>query len=173
MDSFDQILNWKLTVGSHRLPGKDGGTCINEAAIIAAGFDYHPVRRVEDMPDCFSRPICRFAMQLNDTANDVERQQLIRFVTRLACADTPEIERKRAAYIEARTMLHCTFLEGIEVLAGALSIGRQADPFGPEEVKTRMESAQRSAPAESIPDSPKFANLKSWVGAKFHAVLAN
>ena len=55
MDGFDHILNWKLQPGSHPFPGKDGGTCINEAAIVAAGFEYQPVRRVEDMPDCFSR----------------------------------------------------------------------------------------------------------------------
>ena len=40
MDGFDHILNWKLKAGSHPFPGKDGGTCINEAALVAAGFDY-------------------------------------------------------------------------------------------------------------------------------------
>ena len=54
MDGFDHILNWKLKEGSHQFPGKDGGTCINEAAIVAAGFEYRPVRKVEEMPDCFS-----------------------------------------------------------------------------------------------------------------------
>jgi len=44
MVAFDYILHWKLTQGSHPFPGKDGGTCINEAAIIAAGFEYQPVR---------------------------------------------------------------------------------------------------------------------------------
>ena len=33
MDGFDHILNWKLKEGSHPFPGKDGGTCINEAAM--------------------------------------------------------------------------------------------------------------------------------------------
>src|SRR5919205_3161849 len=99
MDAFDHILNWTLKAGSHKFPGPDGGTCINEAALVAMGFEYRPVRRVEDMPSCFSRPICRFAMLLNDAASDEERQLLLPFVTRLACADTPEIERKRQAYI--------------------------------------------------------------------------
>ena len=102
MDGFDHILNWKLQPGSHPFPGKDGGTCINEAAIVAAGFEYQPVRRVEDMPDCFSRPICKLAMQLNDYASDAERQRLLPFVTRLACADTPAIELERAAYIRSK-----------------------------------------------------------------------
>jgi hypothetical protein len=43
MDGFDHILNWKLQPGSHPFPGKDGGTCINEAAIVAAGFAYRSV----------------------------------------------------------------------------------------------------------------------------------
>src|SRR5829696_4854867 len=59
MHGFDHILNWKLKEGSHRFPGKDGGTCINEAALVAAGFEYRPIRRVENMPECFSRPVCR------------------------------------------------------------------------------------------------------------------
>src|SRR5215204_4379629 len=95
MDGFDHILNWTLRIGSHPFPGKNGGTCINEVAIVAAGFPYQPVRRVEEMPECFSRPICRFAMRLNDEATDKERQRLLPFVTRLACADTEQVERKR------------------------------------------------------------------------------
>jgi len=169
MDAFDHILHWKLTNGSHPFPGKDGGTCINEAAIVAAGFKYQPVRRVEDMPECFSRPICGLAMKLNDAANDLDRQQLIRFVTRLACADTPEIERQRAAYIESRTARHFSFLEGLQILEHALAIGCQAEACVPDEVRTRMETVQRSAAAGSIADSPNFANVKSWFGAKLHA----
>src|SRR3954466_3424365 len=109
---FDHILNWKLQLGSHPLPGKEGGTCINEAAIVAAGFAYQPVRRVEDMPECFSRPICKLAMQLNDEATDKERQLLLPFVTRLACADAPEVERERAAYIQAQLPYPFTFQAG-------------------------------------------------------------
>ena len=36
---------------------------------------------VEDMPECFSRPICKLAMQLNDHASEAERQRLLPFVT--------------------------------------------------------------------------------------------
>ena len=50
MDGFDHILNWKLQPGSHPFPGKEGGTCINEAAIVAAGFEYQPVRRSRTCP---------------------------------------------------------------------------------------------------------------------------
>jgi hypothetical protein len=92
MDGFDHILNWKLNVGSHPFPGKDGGTCINEAALVAFGFPYRPISTAHHMPTCFSRPICRLAMQLNDAANDTDRQRLMPFVTRLAGADTPKVE---------------------------------------------------------------------------------
>jgi len=165
MDGFDHILNWNLKVGSHPFPGKDGGTCINEAAIVAAGFKYQPVKSVDDMPECFSRPICRLAMRLNDEANDAERQQLLPFVTRLACADTPEVERERAVYIHRHTARRFTFQEGLEVLEGALAIGRDADALGPETVKTRMDAVQgRATTPTSIADTPLFSKIKGWFG---------
>jgi hypothetical protein len=130
---------------------------------------YQPVRRVEDMPECFSRPICRFAMQLNDAASDLERQQLIRFITRLACADTGEIERQRAQYFQSRTARPCTFLEDVQILEGALAIGRQAEAFAPDDVRTRMATVQESATGGSVADSSKLAKVKSWFEAKIHA----
>src|SRR3954469_22250095 len=155
MDSFDHILNWKLKRGSHTFPGQDGGTCINEAAIVAAGFVYQPVRSVHDMPQCFSRPICALAMQLNDEASDEERQQLLPFVTRLACADTPTVEQEREAYITARRRWRLPFRDGIQVLEGALAIGWQAEVFAPKEVRTRMAAAQhRAATPTSVDEHP-------------------
>jgi hypothetical protein len=49
MDASNHILNWKLKRGSHPFPGMDGGTCIDEAAILAAGFPYQPARSVESI----------------------------------------------------------------------------------------------------------------------------
>jgi hypothetical protein len=49
MKDFDHILNWKLLGGSHVFPGTDGGTCINEAAIVAAGFAYQPLEGALDI----------------------------------------------------------------------------------------------------------------------------
>ena len=168
MDGFDHILNWKLKIGSHPFPGKDGGTCINEAAIVAEGFAYQPVRRVEDMPACFSRPICRLAMWLNDEASEAERQELLPFVTRLACADTPEIEQQRAAYIHWHTARRFPFQEGLEVLEGALAIGRQADALGLDTVKTRMGAVQGRATMDTSvadADNSLFSKIKGWFGA--------
>ncbi|WP_201832727.1 hypothetical protein [Microvirga zambiensis] len=168
MDHFDHILNWKLKQGSHTFPGQDGGTCINEAAIVAAGFPYQPVRSVEDMPACFSRPICRLAMQLNDAASDDDRQRLLPFVSRLACADTPEVERERAAYIAARMRWRLPLREGMAVLEGALAIGRQPDAVTSEEAMTRLDAAQQKASAPtSVNEHPLFATIHGWLAGVF------
>src|ERR671928_656514 len=133
MEGFDHILNGTLKTGSHPFPGPDGGTCINEAALVAAGFKYRPVRDVYRMPPCFSRPICQFAMWLNDMASDEKRQLLLPYVTRLACADTQKVEREREAYIQAQMCRGRLSIErGIEILEGALAIGRQVEPLVPE-----------------------------------------
>jgi hypothetical protein len=168
MEAFDTILNWKLKQGSHTFPGKDGGTCINEAAIVAAGFPYQPVGSVEDMPACFSRPICRLALRMNDAATDEERQQLLPFVTRLACADTPEVEQEREAYIVSRMRYRFSFQKDLEVLDGALAIGRQADWLATKEVKTRMDAVQRSATTPtSVADKSLFSTIGVWLAPMY------
>ncbi|HZA91641.1 MAG TPA: hypothetical protein VE420_03350 [Gemmatimonadales bacterium] len=163
MEAFDTILNWKLKRGSHRFPGPDGGTCINEAAIVAAGFPYQPVRSVQDMPVCFSRPICTLAMYLNDWTSDEERQQLLPFVTCLACADTVEVERARETYIASRIRYRLPFQEGLQILEGALAIGRQADGLVPEEVTTWLESVRQSATLPTTAaNNSKLNKIKAW-----------
>ena len=146
MDTFDHLLNWKLKRGSHRFPSEDGGTCINEAALVAAGFEHTSVHAATDMPACFSRPICQLAMFLNDNSTDDQRQRLLSYVTRLACADTPEVEELRATYIRECICNYdyygVTFDQGLEVLEGALAIGRQADPLGPDDVRARLHDAR-------------------------------
>ena len=165
MDGFDHILNWKLKAGSHAFPGKDGGTCINEAALVACGFDYKPIRRVEEMPACFSRPICRLAMRLNDDADDVERQRLLPFVMRLACADTLTVECMRELYISMRVRNHVSFERGLEILEGALGIGRQADALALDAVRNRMDVVQGEATTTtSVPETHLFAKIKGWFG---------
>ena len=101
MKHFDSILNWKLLAGSHPFPGPDGGTCVNEAAIIAAGFEYKAVSTAADCPPCFSRVLAQYAIHLNDRLPDSQRQELLMpFVVRLAgTADTDEIERRRFEFI--------------------------------------------------------------------------
>jgi hypothetical protein len=103
---FQRMLDWKLLRGSHEFPGPDGGTCINEAALVAAGYPYHAVYCVKDLPLCFSRPIALLALCLNDTLDDASRQELLApFVTRLAgSVDAPSIEMARAELMLTRTV---------------------------------------------------------------------
>src|SRR5262252_3505024 len=95
---FQRMLDWKLLRGSHEFPGPDGGTCINEAAIVAAGYPYRAVYCVKDLPASFSRPISMLALCLNDTLEDDLRQELLMpFVARLGgSADSAGVEMARA-----------------------------------------------------------------------------
>ena len=112
---FQRMLDWKLLRGSHEFPGPDGGTCINEAAIVAAGYPYRAVYCVKDLPASFSRPISMLALCLNDTLGDELRQDLLMpFVARLGgSADTPKVEMMRAELMLRRTVA--------EILAPALA----------------------------------------------------
>src|SRR5215207_9037085 len=94
---FDHLLNFRLARGSHASPSGLGDLCINEAAIVAAGFAYQRVNSVSDMPTCFSRVLSQYALTLNDQMPDDQRQRLLPFAVRLmGTADTPEVERQRA-----------------------------------------------------------------------------
>jgi len=104
---FGRMLDWKILRGSHEFPGPDGGTCVNEAAIVAAGYPYTPVRRIDDCPASFSRPLALFAMCLNEIVlDDALRQDLLLpFVTRLAgSADTLTVDLERVGLILQRTI---------------------------------------------------------------------
>lgn len=104
-DAFDHILNWRLLKGSHEFPGPDGGTCINEAAIVAAGLPYRQISATEDCPPCFSRPLAAYALGLNDAMPDGERARLMAFVLRLSgSADRPEIEAKRMEFLAIQSV---------------------------------------------------------------------
>jgi hypothetical protein len=166
MEGFEHILNWKLLRGSHEFPGKDGGTCINEAAIVAAGFEYRRVHNVKDMPSCFSRPICQLAMALNDEAKEADRQRLLPYVTRLACADTDEIEQQRQTYISCMMTPFTPMTRGIEILEGALAIGRQAEPLEHLLVESRMSAVkEKASTATSNANKPLLATIKQLLSA--------
>jgi len=104
MYDFNRLLHWKLLAGSHEFPGPDGGTCINEAAIVAAGIAYREIGTPDDCPPCFSRPLAAYALSLNDRVEDdaLRHRLLMPFVTRLAgSADADAVEERRAAHIIA------------------------------------------------------------------------
>lgn len=100
LDAFAPLLNWRLLKGSHAFPGPDGGTCINEAAMVAVGLPYRAITASEDCPPCFSRPLAAYALGLNDAMPEAERQGLMAFVLRLSgSADTPAVEAARTAFL--------------------------------------------------------------------------
>jgi hypothetical protein len=101
MTDFDHILNWELKRGSHEFPGPAGGTCINEAAIVAAGFEYKKVSSWKDCPPCFSPVLSAFAILVNDWLGDAERNSLLMpLVTRLAgSAGESWVETARIRFI--------------------------------------------------------------------------
>ena len=99
------LCQWELKSGSHEWPGPGGGTCINEAAIVASGFEYKSVGEHADCPPCFSPVISAYLISINDSMPDEIRQKLMRFVTRLSgSSDTPAVEQQRLEYIILETV---------------------------------------------------------------------
>ena len=151
---FQRMLDWKLLRGSHGFPGPDGGTCINEAAIVAAGYPYRAVYCVKDLPSSFSRPIALLALCLNDTLKDELRQELLApFVTRLAgSADTPRIEMARAELILERTVVK--ILAPAFARAGFVELaeiyGSVASPGELMEIAGSLDTAQRCKLPQSL-----------------------
>jgi hypothetical protein len=119
---FNHILNWKLKAGSHPFPDKNGGTCINEAALVAAGFAYKEIQDADEMPPCFSRTIVDWAMIVNDTLKDDDRQRLLPYIILLAgTSDDAKIETKR------KMILGRTLKKGMEHLL-KMSIASDESP---------------------------------------------
>jgi hypothetical protein len=97
---FQQLANFRLARGSHKQPNKGGNICVNEAAVIAAGFQYREIRDVSCLPDCFSRPVSEYAIYLNDfMMHRVRNELLVPFITRLpGTSDAPWVEEERATH---------------------------------------------------------------------------
>ena len=102
---------------------------------------------------------------LNDEAKEAGRQQLLPYVTRLACADTDEIEEQRQIFIWSRVGPFTPLKRGIEILEGALAIGRQADPL--ESPVVVLFNNLRDFPRTASPKagSSVLAQLKSYLDA--------
>jgi hypothetical protein len=120
--NWDEILRWKLLSGSHKFPGPDGGTCINEAAIVAAGFAYRRVQGVADLPPCFCPVLGEFLIVLNDRLDEAPRQALVRYVTRLSgTRDREEVMVQRANVAADAAGINSVF-DG----AGAIAVASRA-----------------------------------------------
>lgn len=106
MFDFSKLAKFKLQKGSHRFPFKNGGLCVNEAAVVAAGLEYRAISTANDCPPCFSYVIATYALYLNDGMPYRERNQLLKpFILRLAGTnDEPEIEQRRVEHICSETL---------------------------------------------------------------------
>ena len=141
--NLHSLLDWKLLRGSHDWPGSDGGTCINEAAIVAAGLPYRSVSDAADCPDCFSPVLSAYLIGINDMMPDDERQKLIRFVLRLpGSADTKLIERMRIEFILTETVKRI-------VAAAMCAVGRHHEANDCASVKSFDEAKRAAARAAS------------------------
>ncbi len=182
---FDKILDWKLLRGSHYFPGPDGGTCVNEAAVVAAGHPYRAVRSIEDCPESFSRPAATYAMFLNDLieTDELRRRVLMPFVMRLeGSADGPQIEKARAELIVERTAsailapaaLRFGFFEAAEKLRAAASlsdlIGLSQGLFGVAEGRPTPPSWMNQALSE-LADAAYACLRNDCVGAAKGAAI--
>ncbi len=164
-----QLLNWNLKNGSHGFPSE--GTCLNEAAIVAAGLKYRQVDGADDLPDCFSKTIGSYVITINDTilASDLAdeyRPKLEPFVLRLAgTADSDAVEVQRATYMTMRTIneiLPLALLKiGLHAEASACKAAKDLDAAKSAawSAKSAAESAAWSAEsaAKSAAESAKSA----------------
>src|SRR5438045_9708775 len=97
---FQQLANFRLARGSHKQPNKGGNICVNEAAVIAAGFQHREIRDVSCLPDCFSRPVSEYAIYLHAfMVHRVRHEPLAPAVTRRpGTSDSPWIDGERARH---------------------------------------------------------------------------
>ena len=153
--NLHSLLDWKLLRGSHDWPGSDGGTCINEAAIVAAGLPYRSVSDAADCPDCFSPVLSAYLIGINDMMPDDERQKLIRFVLRLpGSADTKLIERMRIEFILTETVKRI-------VAAAMCAVGRHHEANDCASVKSIDEAKRAAARAARAAD----AAMDAWAAS--------
>ena len=151
MEVLQTLLHWKLLKGSHQWPGPDGGTCIVEAAIVAAGFSYRRIMITEDAPSDFSPTIAAYLIELNDGLPDDERQRLGVFVDRLSdSAGNTKIENQRRQLIESETVMRVLppFLRSLKMRMSAEICGHELLSASSllDRVVTRLQGAGMLSP---------------------------
>jgi hypothetical protein len=147
---FQQLANFRLARGSHKQPNKGGNICVNEAAVIAAGFQYREIRDVSCLPDCFSRPVSEYAIYLNDfMMHRVRNELLVPFITRLpGTSDAPWVEEERARLIVVETVRRIVAAEYDEVWGKPKLAARCRAVQLFEQVSPAMAKAQAVLPLE-------------------------
>lgn len=97
--------NLRLSAGCHDFPKDTGHICVNEAAILFAGYKYRPVQIATNCPRCFSRVIASYAIGLNDYMPRAFRNRLLKpFVDKLPdTVAAAHIEKERSDFIALET----------------------------------------------------------------------
>ena len=129
---------------------KGGNICVNEAAVIAAGFQYREIRDVSCLPHCFSRPVSEYAIYLNDfMMHRVRNELLVPFITRLpGTSDAPWVEEERARLIVVETVRRIVAAEYDEVWGKPKLAARCRAVQLFEQVSPAMAKAQAVLPLE-------------------------
>jgi hypothetical protein len=97
-DTMTFHLNTIIKAGSHKTPSE--GSCTMEIACLVAGFGWRQIYSENDLPECMSRVIGAYVIQLNDAMPDDQRQRLMAFVPRLTTTrGTVAEEQARAEYL--------------------------------------------------------------------------
>ena len=152
---FQQLANFRLARGSHKQPNKDGNICVNEAAVIAAGFQYREIRDASCLPNCFSRPVSEYAIYLNDLMmHRMRNELLVPFVTPLpGTSDAPWIEKERARLIVVETVRRIVAAEYDEIWRKPKLAEKCRAVQLFEQVSPAMAKAQAVLPLESAKTS--------------------
>jgi hypothetical protein len=181
MESLYRALNWKLQAGSHDFPGPDGGTCINEAAIVAAGMQYRAIGSADDCPPCFSRTIAAYCIKLNDRMPDAIRNELLMpFVTRLSgTADTPEVEFQRATFMAIATvqrilpiMLRVRGREDLAQMCASMTTLQEAREIA-QKVRAAAADAAAAYAAAYADAAAAYAAAYAYAAAAYAAAYAD
>src|SRR3954454_18901840 len=142
----------------------EANICVNEAAVIVAGFQYREIKDVSCLPDCFSRPVSEYAIYLNDfMMHRVRNELLAPFVARLpGTSDAPWIEEERARLIVVETVRRIVAAEYDEVWRKPKLAARCRAVQLFEQVSPAMAKAQAVLPLECAKQA-----LKGFRGCLF------
>lgn len=161
-DKLKGWLDWQLKHGSHDFPGPDGGTCINEAALVVAGFAYREVTSISDLPESFCPVISQYALTLNDAIPEGDLLNRLRpFAARLSgSSGGRKTAALRASYLAMRAARD--FAASALGAVDSEAAGRLASAENEEQASALLDMLVR----RSLPD-----DVRETVGAAQRAVL--
>ncbi|MDQ2091650.1 hypothetical protein [Marimonas arenosa] len=155
-------LDWQLKHGSHEFPGPDGGTCINEAALVVAGFAYREVTGILDLPESFCPVISQYALTLNDAMPEGELLNRLRpFAARLSgSSDGRSVADLRGSYLAMQAAREFAPL--------AL---QKVDPAAAQRLKVVSSPEQAMAELDALAQIDWPDNVRETVGAANRALV--